>query len=185
MKVNLGFNREQLESVVEAVKNNPEAGKTVWKASTQWREGFKSEATIPREGPPATATPGPAHTVSMDEPTLLGGSDTAPNMVEMVLGSYGCCLTTGFVANAALRGIKLEGVDIELEGDLDLRSFFGLEDPDTVWPGYTDVRAKVTLKAPDATPEQLREPHEHVVRTSPVGNIISRPVKVKAELTSG
>src|SRR2546427_10000580 len=116
MKVNLGFNREQLESVVEAVKNSPAAGKTVWKASSRWQEGFKSEATIPREGPLATHTAGPPHTVSMDEPTLLGGSDTAPNMVEMVLGAYGCCLTTGFVANAALRGIELERVDLELEG---------------------------------------------------------------------
>jgi uncharacterized OsmC-like protein len=182
MKVNLGFDRDQLERVVEAVKNTPDAGKTVWKASTQWRDGFRSEAIIPREGPPATHTPGPSHTVSMDEPTLLGGSDTAPNMVEMVLGAYGCCLTTGFVANAALRGIQLERVEIELEGDLDLRSFFGLEDPEVVSPGYTEVRAKIRLEAPDATTEQLRELHEHVVSTSPVGNIISRPVKVNAQL---
>lgn len=183
MKVDLGFNREQLESVVDAIKNNPEVGKTVWKATTQWREGFRSEATIPRDGSPAAATPGPSHTVPMDEPTLLGGSDTAPNMVEMVLGAYGCCLTTGFVANAALRGIKLDGVNIELEGDLDLRSFLGLEDPDRSWPGYTEIRAKVTLDAPDASPEQLQELHDQVVRTSPVGSIIARPVKVHAELT--
>jgi hypothetical protein len=48
----------------------------------------------------------------MDEPSALGGTDTAPNMVEFVLGAYGCCLTTGYVMNAAQRGIRLEGVDL-------------------------------------------------------------------------
>lgn len=174
MKVDLGFNQEQLAGLIDAVKNDPEVGKTVWKAETQWQEGFKSQATIPR--------PGPGHVVPMDEPTLMGGTDTAPNMVEIVLGAYGCCLTTGFVANAALRGIQLEGIQIAIEGDLDLRSFFGLVDPDEITPGYTEVRAKVSLQAPTATPEQLQDLYDAVVRTSPVGNIMSRPVAVKAEL---
>lgn len=174
--VNLGFDADQLASLIEAVDQNPEAGKTVWKASTVWRHGFQSEASIPREGH--------SHTVPMDEPAILGGSDTAPNMVEMVLGAYGCCLTTGLVANAALKGIKLDGVEIDVEGDLDLRSFFGLEDPEKVWPGYTEVRATVKLSAADATPEQLRELHDHVVRTSPVGNIMTRPVAVKSTLAT-
>jgi uncharacterized OsmC-like protein len=131
--------------------------------------GFRSQAQI-RD-----------FTIAMDEPPPLGGSNTAPNMVEMVLAAYGCCLTTGYVMNAALQGIKLEGVEIELEGDLDLRGFFAIS-PD-VSPGYTDIRVKVHLKAPEASVEQLQRLHEHVVKTSPVGAIISRSVQVRAELT--
>jgi len=58
-------------------------------------------------------------------------------------------------------------------------------------PAVLRVRAFHFLGRPSGgdgspgTPEQLRELHEQVVRTSPVGNIISRPVKVKAELNSG
>ncbi len=174
MRVDLGFNTEQLGTLIEKVRDDPAAGATVWKASTTWKKGLRSEATIARESG--------SHTVPMDEPVALGGSDTAPNMVEMVLGSYGCCLTTGFVANAALRGIQLEGVEIEVEGDLDLQGFFGLKDPGEVWPGYTDVRAKVRLNAPSATAEQLQELFDAVVPTSPVGSIIARPVKVTTEL---
>lgn len=174
MNVNLGFDTQALGSMIEKVRTEPEAGKTVWKANTAWQKGLHSQATIQREGND--------HTVAMDEPTQLGGSDVGPNMVEMVLGSYGCCLTTGFVANAALRGIQLESVDIEVEGDLDLHSFFGLTDPDESWPGYTDVRAKVTLNAPTATREQLQELYDAVIPTSPVGSIISRPVRVTTEL---
>jgi uncharacterized OsmC-like protein len=172
MKVNLGFDQEQLAGLINAIKEQPELGKTVWKAETRWKEGFQSEAIIRRESG--------QHTVPMDEPKQVGGSDTAPNMVEMVLGAYGCCLTTGYVAQAGLRGIPLEGVDIEVEGDLDLRGFLGL-DPN-VPAGYSEVRAKVNLRAPGVSPEQLKELHDAVVATSPVGNIISAPIKLKTDL---
>ncbi len=102
-RVNLGFDQEQLESLINACKEDPTAAMTVWKANTRWLEGFKSQAQI-RD-----------FTISMDEPPPLGGSNTAPNMVEVVLGAYGCCLTTGYVMNAAHQGIKLESVEIEAE----------------------------------------------------------------------
>ncbi|HEY3079087.1 MAG TPA: OsmC family protein [Chloroflexota bacterium] len=169
-RVNLGFDQEQLEGLIGAVKDAPERGQTVWKATTSWLGGFASQAQI-RD-----------FTVRMDEPPPLGGADSGPNMVEVVLGAYGCCLTTGYVMNAGLKGIKLEGVEIELEGDLDLRGFFGLAEG--VTPGYSGVRATVHLKAPAATPEQIQELHELVTRTSPVGAIIGRPVTVATELAS-
>src|ERR1700674_9466 len=140
-KVNLGFDQEQLEGLMGHVREKPEAGQTVWSARTKWLGGFKSQAQI-RD-----------FTIDMDEPPPLGGSNTAPNMVEVVLGAYGCCLTTGYVMNAGLRGIKLEGVEIELDGDLDLRGFFGQSTE--VSPGYSGIRAKVHLTAPGATQEQI------------------------------
>src|SRR5262245_33247980 len=166
--VSLGFDLPQLQGLIGQVADQPEAGQTVWKARTEWKNGFQSQAHI-RD-----------FTIPMDEPTALGGSDTAPNMVEVVLGAYGCCLTTGYVMNAALRGIRLEGVDIEVEGDLDLRGFLALSQE--AWPGYTDIRTKVYLTAPQATPQQLRQLHEAVTKTSPVGCILQRPVRVSTEL---
>ena len=169
--VQAGFDQNALTGLMNHVKAKPEAGKTVWKAQTQWQGGFRSQAQIRN------------FTVAMDEPTPLGGSDTAPNMVEMVLGAYGCCLTTGYAMNAALRGIALEDIQIEIEGDLDLNGFFGHQDPEQCWPGYTNVRTKVTLKAPTATPEQLQALHETVIKTSPVGSILARPLALSTELT--
>ncbi|HRW06007.1 MAG TPA: OsmC family protein [Caldilineaceae bacterium] len=167
---NVTFDQGKLTGLIDHIKGKPEAGQTVWKAKTQWLGGFRSQAHI-RD-----------FTVAMDEPDALGGSDTSPNMVEMVLGAYGCCLTTGYAMNAGLRGIELEDIQIELEGDLDLNGFFGLHDPNETWPGYTNVRAKVSLKAPNATPEQLQALHDAVVRTSPVGSILKQPLHVSTEL---
>ncbi len=165
-----GFDKQALLGLIDAVRSNPEAGKTVWKAATKWHGGFRSEAQI-RD-----------FSIVMDEPTALGGTNTAPNMVEVVLGAYGCCLTTGYAANAALRGIKLEDIQIELEGDLDLNGFFGLKDPAQCCPGYTNVRATVTLTAPNATAEQIAALHEAVTKTSPVGAILERPIQVRTVL---
>ena len=104
--ITIGFDKDQLQSLIAAIRENAEVGKTVWRAKSRSLGGFRSQAEIGD------------HIVPMDEPSALGGSSTAPNMVEMVLGAYGCCLNTGYVAQAALRGIELEDVQIELEGDL-------------------------------------------------------------------
>lgn len=171
MKMINGVDVEYLQKVVEVVKANPDLGKTIWRASTKWKGGFKGEARI-RD-----------FVVNMDEPEDLGGTNTAPNMVEMVLGAYGCCLTVGYVMNAAVRGIEIAKLEIEVEGNIDLPGFLALEPPEKVWPGFTEVRARVFLKtkAP-LSKEQLQELHDAVLKTSPVGSILKNPVKVITEL---
>ena len=115
----------------------------------------------------------------MDEPEALGGTDTAPNMVESVLAAYGSCLTVGYTLNAAIRGITINDLRVEVEGDLDLAGFFGLSDE--VPAGFTHIRAVVHLDA-EATPEELQALHEHTLKTSPVGSILKQPLNVSTEL---
>src|SRR3954462_4635319 len=165
MDVDLGFDKDRLGGFIKRGQDDPAAGGTVWTATTHWQHGFKSEANIR------------SHRVRMDEPTELGGSDTAPNMVEVVLGAYGCCLTTGFIANAGLLGIDLERVDISLAGDLDLQAFFGLKPPHEVSPGYTEVRATIKLTAPNASEQQLKNLYDSVVATSPGAQSLNVPPK--------
>ena len=126
--------------LVKHVQANPDAGQTVWRSSTRWNGGFKCESAIR------------GHTVHMDEPNQLGGTDTAPNMVEMVLAAYGSCLMVGYTLNAAVRGIEIRDLSIDVEGDLDLAGFFGLSSE--VPAGFSTVRAKVRIDA-DASDEDL------------------------------
>jgi uncharacterized OsmC-like protein len=156
-----------VQGLVDAVKTDPANGKTKWKAMTTWKGGFNCESKIRN------------HTIHMNEPDALGGTDTAPNMVENVLAAYGSCLTVGYTLNAALRGIQIKDLKIEVEGDLDLAGFFGLSDQ--VPAGFSGVRAKVHLDA-DASPEAIQALHDHVLKTSPVGCILSKPLQVTTEL---
>ena len=105
----------------------------------------------------------------------LGGTDTAPNPVEQLLSALGNCLVVGFAANATLAGITVDQLEVELEGDLDLHTFLGLDPEGNA--GFESIRAKVTLSS-DATEAQLSELREKVVGTSPVGHTLGRAVPV-------
>jgi uncharacterized OsmC-like protein len=168
-----GLDPEQLMKVVETVKQNWEVGRTVWKASTTWEGGFKVK-TCSRE-----------FTLLADEPEMLCGTNTAANPVEMVLQAYGACLTIGYAMNAAVRGIRIDDIKIDLEGEIDLPGFLGLEPPEKLHmdklPGFKNITAKVKIKA-DADEKTLRELHTHVVSTSPVGLTLSRPVQIGTSL---
>lgn len=105
-----------VSGLVDVVQQEPDKGQTKWNAVTTWKGGFDCESKI-RD-----------HTIHMNEPDALGGTDTAPNMVETILAAYGSCLTVGYTMNAALRGIEIKDLKVEVEGDLDLAGFFGISE---------------------------------------------------------
>ena len=101
--VSLGFNLPQLQGLIGHVKETPEAGKTVWKARTEWKNGFQSQAQI-RD-----------FTINMDEPALLGAAARHGVGIEgLSLHSYmgtcppGLVLGHAHMAEAAIeRGVQL------------------------------------------------------------------------------
>ena len=159
-------NLEAIGDLAAKIGEEPEVANTIWKADIRWTGGFRSEATV-RD-----------FTLTSDEPTLLGGTDTAANPVEQLLASLGNCLAVGYAANAAIAGIEIEDMQITLEGDLDLHTFLGLRDENA---GYESIRVKVDITS-DATDDQLQALHEKVVGSSPVGHSLSRPVTVRIDL---
>ncbi len=150
------------------IQSEPAAAATTWKATVSWKGAFRSEVSI-RD---FVAVPS-------DEPASLGGNDTAPNPVEQLLGALGNCLAVGYAANATVLGIEINDLSIDLEGDLDLHTFLGL-DPDGN-AGYEAIRVSVDLDS-NATAEQLAQLHSQVVGTSPVGHTLSRAVPVQVDL---
>lgn len=165
-----GINVPELVKVINGVADDASKGQTRWKAKVRWLGGTKSDVFI-RDFP----------SIRMDEPAGLTGTNTAPNMVEYTLGALGACWITGFAANASARGIKIKDLEVELQGDIDLRGFFGLSDQ--VNPGYDSIKAKVRLDA-DAPKEKLQELYQDVLKTSPVGCTLSRPVRIDSELVT-
>lgn len=170
-----GLETEKLLKIVESIKQNWETGKTVWTASARWLDGFRVE------------TESRGFKVLADEPDMLAGTNTAANPVELVLQAYGACLAIGYAMNAAVRGIRIHELRIDVEGEIDLPGFLGLEPPESLnmdrLPGYKNVIARVKIKA-DTDGKTLKELHDHVVRTSPVGITISRTVKIETELAA-
>lgn len=154
--------------LVSAIQADPGKAHTRWHATITWDGGFRSHAEV-RELTPIVS----------DEPEGLGGTDTAPNPVEQVIAALGNCLAVGYAAGATARGIELRDLRVDVEGDLDLRTFLGL-DPDGN-AGYSQIRVQVHIDS-DADPEALAELHDQVVATSPVGHTLTRSIPVDVRL---
>ena len=160
-------NLQAVGDLVSAIKEEPTNAGTIWKSTVDWKGGFRSESQSRDFAP-----------VPSDEPAGLGGDDTAPNPVEQLLGALGNCLVVGYAANASAAGIELQGLRIELEGDLDLTTFLGLAPGHA---GYSSIKARVTLES-EAPAEEIEGLHDQVLATSPVGHTLSAAIPVQVDL---
>lgn len=158
-QVNIGA----FDQFIEDVKNDPEKAKVTFKTTTEWQGGAVSK-TIARN-----------FVLHTDEPTSLGGTDSAADPVELLLASIATCFSIGFVTHAAKRGIDFSDLIIETEGDLDLRGYFGLDR--SVRPGYTNIRYKVKVKS-DASIEQLEELRQLAHELSPMIETVTNGVGI-------
>lgn len=111
-----------------------------------------------------------------DEPPILAGEDQGANPVEHLLNALASCVTTSLVAHAAVKGIHIEELESELEGDIDLNGFLGLN-PD-VPKGYTNIRMKFKVKTDSENLKLLKRLSEF----SPVYNTITYGAKVDIDI---
>jgi putative redox protein len=87
------------------------------------------------------------HTLTVDEPPALGGTDLGANPVEHALIALASCQAITYRFWAAKLGIQLDSVEVVAAGDLDVRGFFGFDGG--VRPGFTAVRLTVTPIGPE------------------------------------
>jgi uncharacterized OsmC-like protein len=173
-----GLDLNALQTVVREIERDPRKAMVAFRVRSAWRGQTKSRSTV------ESYTIGGQEVrrhfeIDVDEPHELLGQNSAPNPQEMLMTALNACITVGYVAGAAVKGITLEKVEIETAGELDLRGFLGI-DPG-VAPGYEAIRYTVRLKG-SGTPEQFREIHENVIKTSPNYWNVSRPIRIDATL---
>jgi uncharacterized OsmC-like protein len=112
--------------------------------------------------------------VAIDEPPELGGTDEAPNPVELVAAGLCGCITAGIATNAALFDTEIEGIEVDVEMDFDIHGVLGLKND--VPNGATELRLTVKLKGANA--EKLTKAKEAIDRKSPVKNTLEMPLKI-------
>lgn len=117
------------------------------------------------------------HDWTIDEPESLGGTNTGPNPVEILLSALGACQVITFQVWAEKLGVSIDTLDIILAGDLDLRGFFGLDD--TVRPGFASIDVAVNLTGPDSA-DRYAELVAAVEKHCPVLDNLGNTVPVKA-----
>jgi uncharacterized OsmC-like protein len=179
-----GVDVDRLVQTIDAIRGDPAIAGFTFRSMTTWKDGGSSTSEISSFAHMGQETAHAAsHVLRGDEPDVLLGKDTGPNAVELVLAALGFCYAVGFAYNAAALGYELEELSYDIEGDLDLRNFVGIEEGPRA--GFTAIRVRARARAANATREQLDELCRYVQRTSPVGDIIANPVPVEVSLTVG
>jgi uncharacterized OsmC-like protein len=177
-KVVNGINVDNLFALVEGVRHDAAKGNTQWRVTTVWQGQARSRARV--EG---FAIGGQKvqreFWIDIDEPYELGGTNRFANPQEHLLASLNACMIVGYAAQCAVRGITLEKLEIETNGEIDLRGFLGIDA--SVTPGYSDLNYVVRIKG-NGTREQFDEIHQAVMATSPNFYNLSRPVHLNPTL---
>lgn len=176
-----GIRVDELVQTIEAIRTDPKLGTFTFRAKSSWKNGTHNLGEIAgftHAGSEDESRAAP-FVLEGDEPPVLLGSNNGPNAVELLLQGLAFCYAVGYVANAAARGIEITRMDYEIEGDLDVRPFLGLEGPR---PGFTRIRATGRVSSPNATREQLEELCQYVQDTSPVRDCLANPIPVETTL---
>lgn len=177
-----GVDTEQLKATIDAVKADRSCADFQFRASNDWLGGAHNRSSVGpfRSAGAEDTTRRRTFTFDADEPLPLLGYDEGANPTEALLHALAACLTTSLVYHAAAQGITVHRVVSDLEGDLDLRGFLGMDE--NVRNGYEQIR--VTMKVDcDGGEEEAQRLAETAQRRSPVFDIVTNkvPVTVRGE----
>jgi len=110
------------------------------------------------------------HEHVVDEPTDLGGTDTGPNPVELVLAGLCSSLQMTFKKLAAEAGVGVDTVVSKAKGDIDLRGFFAVDE--SVPPGFHTITVNVVVSSPAAA-DVIKQLHAKAVECDPVMHLVT------------
>jgi putative redox protein len=118
------------------------------------------------------------HLVKSDYAVAAGGSNMGPNPIELLLCAFAACIEAAFYEFAVNEGITVHSVSAGVEGSLDLRGLFMIDD---VPAGFKDLKYTLMIESPDDE-ETVRDLAERVVAHCPVVDSLSRPTTISGEI---
>ncbi len=107
-----------------------------------------------------------------------GGNNAGPGPGVLQRAALGSCLAIGYSMWAAVLGVPIENIEVDIETDIDARGQLGI---DNLPPGYNAVRYKVTIESP-APEKEIIEVLDKADAYSPVLDDFKRPLPVEREV---
>lgn len=113
----------------------------------------------------------------IDEPENLGGKNLGPNPVEYLLFALGGCLGIVIQVVAKEMNLKIEGIKINLKGELNPLRFMGKDFSERA--GYKKINVEIEIKSSE-TKEKLQELLKKVEERCPISDNIRNltPVEI-------
>ncbi|MFA5181310.1 MAG: OsmC family protein [Syntrophales bacterium] len=119
------------------------------------------------------------HTLCIDQPQAGGGADEGPNPIEYLFASLAGCIGTVGRIIATQKRIKLNGMDMKIEGVFDTEIILGKSKENR--PGLTGINVTLNIDA-DMTKEEKKAFVEEIETRCPVSDNIENVTPVKIEV---
>jgi uncharacterized OsmC-like protein len=119
------------------------------------------------------------HTVTSDYAEPAGGTNKASNPIELLLAAFAACIEASFYEFAVHRGIKINSLTVEVEGTLDLKGLFMVDE--STKPGFQDLTYTFNIESPD-NEDEIRQLAEKVIAHCPVVDSLINPVAVNGSI---
>jgi uncharacterized OsmC-like protein len=112
----------------------------------------------------------------------VGGTGTVACSGDLLLGSLAACaqITCQMVATAM--GIPTEGIEVTVEGDLDLSGTLGVSKEVPI--GFASIRVGFEIKAPRASADQLSSLQKKTEQYCVVMQTLLRPPQIETTWTT-
>lgn len=114
-----------------------------------------------------------------DSPPDFAGYDLGPSSPELQLGILASCLNHSFLIQAALLGVPVTSLEVDVHGQLDARAGR---------PGFEDVPVHpheiaytVRITSP-ASPDEIARLEAAVEKACPILNLLRRPQTIAGEV---
>lgn len=125
-----------------------------------------------------------SHPFIVDQPKMAGGNDEGPNPLELFLSSLPACICAIGRIIANQRRIKLRGIEVEVEGDIDKDFLMGKTTEGRA--GFTEIRSFVHIDA-DLTKEEKEAFLKDIAIRCPIADNMAQksvviPVVVEKQL---
>jgi len=177
-----GFDLEAIENTVTALKGNPKIAEFKFKATNKWESGPRNTSHIQGfygacQSDTTRETP---FQCSTDMPAVLNGTDVAPSPPEFLLHTLASCISTSMMLLASVKGIKVDEVTVNVEGDINLNGFLGLDS--CILKEYEQIKISIDVEG-DLTSEEKNTLLELATK-SPMYNTVINPVQVSMSINN-
>jgi uncharacterized OsmC-like protein len=119
------------------------------------------------------------HILYVDQPVAGGGTDEGPNPIEYFFTSLAGCIATVARIIATQKRIKLNGLDMKIEGDFDTEIILGKSKENR--PGVAGIHVTLNIDS-DMTSEEKKAFVEEIESRCPVSDNIACVTPVKIEI---
>ncbi|MBZ0155222.1 MAG: OsmC family protein [Alphaproteobacteria bacterium] len=159
--------KEIVATRIEFFKRKPEAAIYKPKVSSRHVRGLYTETKV-RE-----------HVVKSDYGEAAGGTNLAPNPIELLLSALAACIEAAFYEFAEHEGVPVQSLSVEVEGTLDLRGLFMVDE--SVAPGFQDLKYTFTIESAEDE-AKVMDLARRVVDHCPVFDSLKRPLNISGDI---